>query len=332
MKETFYFPHDNNAHNDPKIMSLFMNVWLSWIGLYWILIELLHQQESWMITKEQFENYIKWYSMKETWTWTRFVEQMLKCVETSWLFCFTDDWQVYSKRVLENKQFREDISKKRSDAWKASAKKRALIKDKSTSVEQNWTNDEQGKERKRKERKEKENKIIKLEESFSIFWNVYPKKVNKRIAEQRFMNLNLKDLENLFAWLDLYIKKWRIEETKKQFIPWPEVWIWNEKRRDEIICEWSPHWRSPVENEKAKLKKKQEDEKKSKVSEKINEEKRKILHLRNNLTNWWREEIEKQAKINAMKRYNKGEGYMKSPFAKPMLKAEIWILIKSKLW
>lgn len=64
-KESFYFPHDNNAHNDPKLMSLFMEFGLAGIGLYWILIEILHQQTDGRITMNQFEEYIRWYCSRE---------------------------------------------------------------------------------------------------------------------------------------------------------------------------------------------------------------------------------------------------------------------------
>lgn len=148
MKESFYFPHDNNAHNDPKLMTVFMKTWLSWIGLYWILIENMHQQENWMITEEQYTDYINWYSSKEN-RWTTLVEQLLNIYLTTGLFCKNDEWMIYSKRVLENKDYRENISKKRSEAWKKSWLSRWYW----TSVEQVlnkwWTR--KGKERKGKE-------------------------------------------------------------------------------------------------------------------------------------------------------------------------------------
>jgi hypothetical protein len=148
MKEAFYFPHDNNAHNDPKLMTVFMKTWLSWVWLYWILVELLHQQNDWRIKKEEYDHYIKWYTSNEN-KWTAFVEQVLNIYITSELFFLDDDWYITSKRVLENKKYREELSEKRSEAWKKSA----LARQKSTSVEQNWTSVEQGKEKKGKERK-----------------------------------------------------------------------------------------------------------------------------------------------------------------------------------
>lgn len=147
MKEAFYFPHDNNAHSDPKLMSVFMETGLRGIWLYWILVELMHQQENGMITFEQYKHYVKWYSSHED---NDINEQLMNTCLTNGLFCKTDDGFVYSKRVLQNKEFREELSKKRSIAWKKSAEVRA----KWTSVEQNLTHVEQGKERKGKETKE----------------------------------------------------------------------------------------------------------------------------------------------------------------------------------
>jgi len=177
MKETFYFPHDNNAHSDPKLMGVFMELWLTWIWMYWILIEILHQQKDWYITKEQFNHYVKWYSMKEN-KWQVIVEQLLNTYFTNDLFCSTEDWRVYSSRVLKNKEFREDLSKKRSEAWKKSAEKRAKQKDNPTSVEQKWTSVEQGKERKGKEKEIKYWDLVKLtEEEYLRLVKEYSKQI-----------------------------------------------------------------------------------------------------------------------------------------------------------
>lgn len=221
MKEAFYFPHDTNAINDPKLMNLFMSCGLSWIGIYWILIEILHTQSDWYISQEQFENFVKWYSMREKW-WEDFVQHLLNTLSTSWLFCFTDDHKVYSKRVLENKNFREEIKEKRSFAWRESARKRALQKENSTSVEQNSTNDEQGKERKGKEKKEKEIKHIYWE-----YKNVrLTEKQKEKLIQDYWENIYEKFLKVLDEWIqmkwykyqdhNLAMRNWiRREEEKK---------------------------------------------------------------------------------------------------------------------
>lgn len=148
MKETFYFPHDTNAIQDPKIMSVLAECWLSGVAIYWILIEILHQQENWMITLDEYSRYIKFYFSFEE----KRSEQVLNKIEQTLIKSnlLLNEWNfVYSKRVLDNKKIRKNISEKRSLAGKKSATARA----KATSVEQNWTSVEQNptKERKGKE-------------------------------------------------------------------------------------------------------------------------------------------------------------------------------------
>ena len=167
MKESFYFPHDTNAHSDPRMMKLWMKHWLSWIGMYWILIEHFHSQDDWYLTQEEVQDIVNWNASRED--DPDFCEHFLNTCSTSGLICSTEDWRMFSKRVLKNKQFRDKIKEKRSFAWRESARKRALQKEKSTSVEQKSTSVQQGKERKgnKKENKSKywEYKNVLLTES-----------------------------------------------------------------------------------------------------------------------------------------------------------------------
>ena len=75
----------------------------------------MHQQENGMITFEQYKHYVKWYSSHED-SGNRITDQLMNTCLTNGLFCKTDDDFVYSKRVLQNKEFREELSKKRSIA------------------------------------------------------------------------------------------------------------------------------------------------------------------------------------------------------------------------
>lgn len=44
MKDTFYFQHDYNARNDPKLQRLLMKHGAEGIGIYWCLVEMLYEQ------------------------------------------------------------------------------------------------------------------------------------------------------------------------------------------------------------------------------------------------------------------------------------------------
>lgn len=227
MKESFYFPHDNNAHNDPKLMTVFMKTWLSWIWLYWIIIEIMHQQESWKIKKEQYDDCIRWYTMNEN-KWSALVENLLNIYLTSELFCLDDEWYVYSKRVLDNKKYREELIEKRSEAWKKSA----LARQKSTSVEQVlnkcWTR--KGNKRKGKEIKGKEIKT----DTVSLQLNEYQESISflKKIDID---NIEFPDyaIENKKYWIEFILywtekwNNWKIRaewektfEIKRRFYNW----------------------------------------------------------------------------------------------------------------
>ena len=44
MKETFYFPHDYNARNDPKLKNVLIDLGVEGIGVFWCIIEQLYEQ------------------------------------------------------------------------------------------------------------------------------------------------------------------------------------------------------------------------------------------------------------------------------------------------
>lgn len=147
MKETFYFPHDYNAIQDPKLMALLNCCGLEGIGIYWILIELLHQQPESKMLYKSYEDYIEFYGRMDGEN-----EQVLNNIKQMLINIglFTKEGEfVFSERVLKNKKERERISEIRSYAGKKSAESRANL----TNVEQMLNKSQQGKEKKGKESK-----------------------------------------------------------------------------------------------------------------------------------------------------------------------------------
>lgn len=45
MKKTYYFQHDFNARNDPKLQALIVEMGVAGIGIYWCLVEMLYEQD-----------------------------------------------------------------------------------------------------------------------------------------------------------------------------------------------------------------------------------------------------------------------------------------------
>lgn len=126
-------------------------------GIYWALVEILHEENSHSIVDtELFErNFAKQMS-----TDRKDVRRIIQACTQYELLHF-EDGILTCDRVDRNVQIRAEISESRSKAGKASAMKRASNKNILTSVEQpltpvqqNPTNLNKGKERKGKERKE----------------------------------------------------------------------------------------------------------------------------------------------------------------------------------
>jgi len=44
MKDAFYFPHDSNAKDDPKMVMLIEQLGMEGYGIYWVLVETLRDQ------------------------------------------------------------------------------------------------------------------------------------------------------------------------------------------------------------------------------------------------------------------------------------------------
>lgn len=79
MKDAYYFPHDSNAKDDPKIVLLIEQLGLEGFGIYWVLIETLRDQpdyryplkllpaiaRKYVTTAEKVEAVVKYYHLFE---------------------------------------------------------------------------------------------------------------------------------------------------------------------------------------------------------------------------------------------------------------------------
>ena len=198
-KDTFYFSHDYNSIQDPKMMDLLSSCGLTGIGMYWIIIEILHQQETGTITLDQFKKYIKFYTAFQTGgqhVLERLEQELIKSN-----LLVEKDGIVYSERVLSNKKIREEISQKRSLAGIKSAESKGFktsVEQNPTSVEQNQTKERKGKEIKEiKEKKNKEIDLSFLQKDFIPIvekWLFYKKEKKQEYKGQTSINTFCKKL------------------------------------------------------------------------------------------------------------------------------------------
>jgi len=153
MKETFYFAHDYNAHDDNKLKKIIRKHGAEGFGIYWYLIELLYQETgAWYLPKD-YEDYALDLRTES--------ERIRSVVEDFGLF-ESDGTNFWNNRVDEQIKARIEKSKKASKSAKLRWKKGAKAKDKvdegmrthseGTSV----GNAKKGKEKKGKKKKEED--------------------------------------------------------------------------------------------------------------------------------------------------------------------------------
>ena len=202
---TFYFQHDNTAGNDDKILDLRSELGYEGYGIFWALLELLHQNGGVM----QMQSKRLAYALQVD-------EQKLSKVINDFDLFVLEDGNFYSQRLMDQIEYRAAIVDKRRDAGAKGGKSKAIAKQ--------MLSNELPKERKGKERKEEDNKV--KESKFIDFWTAYPKKVGKIDAERAWSKAKDKpDIETILKSIADHIKSEQWQKDNGQFIPNPATFI-----------------------------------------------------------------------------------------------------------
>lgn len=152
-KDTFYFSHDYSTTSDPKIQAFLSMYGASGYGVFWRIIEMLHEDQQNKLPLKKYIYTAIGFQLKVD---PVEVEKMIHCLIDDCEILKSDDDCFYSERVLNNMEKRKSVIEKRSMAGKRSAEKRALL---STGVQQKSTGVEQKPTKEIKENKSKSNKI-----------------------------------------------------------------------------------------------------------------------------------------------------------------------------
>jgi len=115
MKKIYYFPHEYNASNDPKCDCLISKFGYFGYGLFWKIVELLHQSKDLKLERKQY--IYESLAMRSQATASEVQDALEYCFEVE-LFV-TDGHYFWSDRVLRNIEEQKSISEKN----RANAKK-----------------------------------------------------------------------------------------------------------------------------------------------------------------------------------------------------------------
>ncbi|GAB2784461.1 hypothetical protein GCM10027275_30830 [Rhabdobacter roseus] len=257
MKNTQYFPHDYNARNDPAISILISEFGAAGYGIYWCLIEMLHEEEdNRILVKELFYRAICVKMMIDA-------EQVKaivgRCLEYELLQ--VDEGYLYSNRVLRNVEKREKALEQRSAAGRASAESRRR-KANSTTVErplnetqQPFNESQRTSTNKIKGKEKKENINI----PFDVFWDSYDNKVGRAASQKKWEKLTdqerdlaLQDIPKYIEWLidRLPDHKKGLKEERRKYQNYPLKYLngqhWLDERAPVSLPPTTPAHRTKI--------------------------------------------------------------------------------------
>lgn len=124
-KDTYYFPHDFNARNDPKLIALRHKYKAIGMAVYWTIIEFLHEQDG---NKFEPKSYIISTLAEQSGANAEQVLEVIKSCVDEFDLLRSDESCYVSDRVLRNIQKREEISEARSISGKKGALSKANAK------------------------------------------------------------------------------------------------------------------------------------------------------------------------------------------------------------
>ena len=108
MRDAFYFSHDSNAKDDPKIMLLVDELGLEGYGIFWVLIEELRNQDGYMYPLRLVRVLARRYNTTEA--------KMQTVIKNYDLFKFTENDFFFSESLLQRMRHLDEKRRKRQIA------------------------------------------------------------------------------------------------------------------------------------------------------------------------------------------------------------------------
>lgn len=240
-KDAYYFSHDSNAKDDPKCMLLIEELQLEGYGIYWLLVEVLREQENYKYPLRMVPVLARKFLTTK--------EKMLAVIYKYDLFVVENEEFFYSESLNRRMGLMNDKREQARLAGKKSGEARrnkALeykkeINTTSTDVQQTF-NDSSTDAEQLKESKVKESKLNEINEEY--FTEEQKLKINKNYPnidlfyyEERIKEweLKTKPYTNRVSALNTFVKK-DVEQRNK----YEEKFIKKEKiNKIENTEEWS---------------------------------------------------------------------------------------------
>jgi hypothetical protein len=225
-KEAYYFSHDANARQDPKILALISVYGLEGYGRYWVIVEMLREQSDFTLDMQGKYSFNA-IAMQMQCNKDEAESFVHDCINEFELFESNGE-KFWSNSLLRRMALKEEISMKRKKAAEARWNNKKNNKEDSNGMQvhnESNANAMQGKEKKVKESKKK------YKEYVSMTTTEYQKLVDQfgeEGTQDRIENLNLYKGSNGKKYKDDYmtILAWERKnkkQQKKKEIDWEDL-------------------------------------------------------------------------------------------------------------
>jgi hypothetical protein len=222
-KDTYYFPHDFNAGSDEKILYLRSKFGMEAYGLYWVLIEIMHESSDSKLTCNLIDGIA--YQINVDITFLKVFYNECIAIE---LFV-TDGVKYWSERVLRNKELLNEKRNLKSIAGKKGMENRWGNKKDITNDNIVITEDNKGNESKVKDIKVNKRKVV----GTTLFVDSDVNTIEK--FEQSFIGTQY-EIANFNYYFEV-IKNWSDSkgEKKKDWIATAKNWMARDLTEGKLI-------------------------------------------------------------------------------------------------
>lgn len=211
VKDTFYFSHDYNARNDPKIKRLLAKHGMAGLGIFWAIIEDLYNNANALPT--DYDSIA--FDLR---TDKSIIESVIKDFDLFVIDQFDFGSTSVERRLNERNAKSEKARNSANIRWsKLKIDANAL---------QSYCDRNAIKESKVKESKVKE----KDNGDFLKFWDLYGKKEKRADAKKRFEKLKPEEVQEIFNTLPDFLKA----NKELKFRPHPSTYLNQRRWEDEL--------------------------------------------------------------------------------------------------
>lgn len=228
----YYFEHDDNARRDPKVLRLRRIKGMKGVGIYWCIIEIMHEQNG-FIKNEEIGS-IAFELQEDESNVISVIKEFDLFVIQQYGFGNTRVSESLERRSKNSKRGRDNVAKRWEKQQVEDQVDNTVVLPKSysgnTIIQDNT----------------KENNI---NLGFSAFWDLYGKKVgDKEKCDRKWKKLTEAEREKIMQTLPAFLKTIK----DKQFQPYPEAYLnkkrWNDDIDSLAVKPGKPHGNARIYN------------------------------------------------------------------------------------